>query len=234
MAVSFDPNVTNLSLDLFFNDETLNIFSDASTKKYFDTMSACSGAVAVCKNDIVDQLYEVNSLCTVPAAELRGIRNSLTIALANRNKYRVINLFSDSQIALFGLRDWIYRWYYNPTEEQFYLRNHVVKNQNIMIECFLLLEELRRTNIVNLFHQSAHVEGNYNAIREALVKFKKFNGITGKVDYNFIRYISIWNSHVDNNSRSIIRRTNTIDNDYIDPIEFTAKLNSTLHINRYD
>ena len=234
MAVSFDPNVTNLSLDLFFNNDTLNIFSDASTKKAGNYMAACSGAVAVCKNDLIDELYMIDSQTTVPAAELKGIRNSLTIALANRNKYRVINLFSDSQIALFGLREWIYRWYYNPTEEQFYHKNNPPKNQAIIIECFRMLEDLRQTNIVNLFHQSAHVEGNHDAIKKALDKFRRFNGVTGKIDYNFIRYICIWNDNVDGKTRSMVRSINTVDNYYFDPIEFAPKLNSTLHINRYD
>lgn len=217
------PYCTNFVLEMIYNNNTLNIFSDASMRKRGQFMDSCYGSVAVCKDDIADELFRINSNCTVPAAEIRGIRCSLI--LANKWKYMFtnINIFSDSQIALFGLRDYIYNWKYNPADNMFYNgRNklNLVKNQELYIECFQLLCELKKTNNVNLYHQCGHVDNGKENLINAIEVFKKSNNIHGKVDYNTIRYISIYNNYVDNKSRSFIRRTNVYENEFQDPISF--------------
>ncbi len=217
----------NLSIDMFKNEDTLNIFSDASmrtVKKSTHTLASCYGAVAVHKDQIIDEMFRIQSISTVPAAEIRGIRCSLALALKWRSKFRVINIFSDSQISVFGLRDYIYNWRYNQNTHKYYLGKHgqsnEVKNQELFIECFQMLQELSRTNIVNIFHQSGHVESGFDSIRNAADVFSKSNGIIGTVSYEIIRYISVYNNYVDNKSRSFIRTTNVFDNEYIDAIEF--------------
>lgn len=214
---------TNFSIEMIHNSETLNLFSDASMRTIGKgKLGTCYGSVAVCKDDIIDEVFRVQSLSTVPAAEIRGIRCSITLALQYRYRYRCINIFSDSQIALFGLRDYIYNWYYNPGDNMLYNRHQKlpVKNQELYIETFLMLEELRRTNIVGLFHQSGHVDSFVDDLRESIRVFKKSNNISGKVDYNVARYIALYNNYVDNKSRSMIRRTNIFDNDFHDPVYF--------------
>ena len=73
------------------------------------------------------------------------------------------------RVVVISLRDYIYNWKYNPEEERYYLGNRKseVKNQELLIECFYLLNELRKTNIVNIFHQCGHVDNGFDNIKNA-------------------------------------------------------------------
>ena len=129
----------NFSIDIFKTNDILNLFSDASMRtvsKKDHVLASCYGSVAVNKDTIIDEWFRCQSESTVPAAEIRGIRCSLILALKWRHMFRTINIFSDSQIAVFGLRDYIYNWKYNPEEERYYLGNRKseVKNQELLIE----------------------------------------------------------------------------------------------------
>lgn len=216
------PYFTNFSIDLIHNSDTLNIFSDASMRSIGNRkLATCYGSVAVNKDNIIDEVFRLQSVSTVPAAEIRGIRCSLSLALKYRYMYKNINIFSDSQIALFGLRDYIYKWKYNPNDGLLYNGlNSPVKNQELYIETFFMLMELEKTNNVCLYHQNGHVDSNVEALRKSLDVFKNSNNIHGKIDYNVARYISLYNNYVDNKSRSIVRRTNVFENDFHDLISF--------------
>lgn len=219
------PYYNNFNIEMIYKADTLNIFSDASMRsRSKNVLDSCYGAVAVCMDKQIDEWFRIFSGCTVPAAEMRGVRCSLTLAHIYKPYFKYINIFSDSQLALLGLRDYIYNWRFDPSTQQLYngfkAMSKTVKNQELYVECFGLLEDLRRTNVVNLYHQSGHVENNQASIKKALEVFKKSNHISGKVDYNTIRYISVYNNYVDQKSRSIIRMTNIYENTYIDPVSF--------------
>lgn len=237
MASINRPDLTqyaiNFPVDILKTDDTLNLFSDASMRtvsKRNHILASCYGSVAVNKDTIIDEMFRCQSVCTVPAAEIRGIRCSLSLALKWRHMFRVINIFCDSQISVFGLRDYIYNWKWDSNEERYYLGKHnEVKNQEIFIECFYMLQELRKTNIVNIFHQKGHVDSGFDNIKNATDTFKASNGVRGTVSYELIRYISVYNNYVDNKSRSFIRTLNVIDNDYNDAVEFYSKGNLYLN-----
>ena len=216
----------NFGFNIIYNNYTLNLFSDASMRDTSETtLAGCYGSVAISGDNIIDELIRINSCTTVPAAEIRGIRCSLLLALKYRYNYKVINIFSDSQIAVFGLRDYIYGWNYNPDTKRFYTKGSKfnkaaeAKNQELYIECLSLLLELAKTNIVNIYHQKGHID-NDRALSNAISVFKKSNNINGKIDYNFIRYISIYNNYIDNKTRSILLRTNVREIQYKDAILF--------------
>lgn len=214
----------NFMIDMLKNPDTLNIFSDASMRtrvKSQHILDSCYGSVAVNMDTIIDERFRVISDTTVPAAEIRGLRCSLSLALQYRYNFKVINIFSDSQIALFGLRDYIYGWRYGK-DGVLYNKSYTnaVKNQELFVECFQMLCELRKTNIVNLYHQSGHVENSLDALRKGIEVFKRSNNIKGTMDYNTIRYISLYNNYVDNKSRSFIRGINVYENTFVDPLIF--------------
>ena len=224
----------NFNIDIFKTDDTLNLFSDASMRTVSKTnhiLASCYGSVAVNKDTIIDECFRCQSESTVPAAEIRGIRCSLSLALKWRHMFRVINIFSDSQISVFGLRDYIYNWKYNPEEERYYLgsRKSEVKNQELFIECYYMLQELRKTNIVNIFHQCGHVDNGFDNIKNAAEVFKRSNSVNGVVSYELVRYISVYNNYVDNKSRSFIRTLNVFENYYTDAVEFYSKGNLYLN-----
>lgn len=215
----------NITMSQFYNRETLNIFCDASIIGKNQKYIGCYGAIAVIKDDIVDSIYRMVSETTNNNCEIKGIRAALT--LANRYKYyfKYINIFSDSQISVFGLRDYIYNWKYNPKNGLLYgSTGSPIVNQEIFIECHNMIIELElyRDCIIRLFHQSGHVDNGFGAIKDAAASFKKFNNVHGTVGYDFIRYISTYNNYVDNMSRSILRRSDKTKK-YVDPIIFQAQ-----------
>lgn len=216
-------NYCAIGLDMFYNEYVLNIFSDASMRsKGQKAMDGCYGTVAVVKDQIIDQDMRVLSDTTVNACEIRGIRMAISMANKYKYKFRYINIFSDSIISLLGLRDYIYNWTYDSYTQLFYgSSNKPIINQSVFIECMLMLEELRKTNIVNLFHQKGHVKTNsIEDLKRATKTFATSNNINAKIDYNIIRYISCYNEVIDKDTRSYLNRTNIHQLVFKDPIEF--------------
>ena len=219
-----DVNLT-FSLSQIRNKDTLNIFSDASMRKSNDgTSTGCYYAVAVCEDNILDSLYRFNSCSTVNACEIRGVRNSLLLAMKMRYQFYYINIFCDSQVSVLGLRDYLPNWYYDRNTGLLYnSAKNPVANQSVFVECNTFLTNLKTTNRINLYHQSGHINNGFKAINKAASVFKKSNNIPGTVDLNLIRYISLYNNYVDQMSRSILKRTNIFDNNYVDPVSFSWK-----------
>ena len=216
----------NLTIDMFNNPDTLNLFSDASCdnatfRAKNNKINGCSGAIAVWCDRIIDEDYRVNNDETVPAAEIRGMRLSLSFALKYRYQFRVMNLFCDSQIAVKSLRDYIYYWEYNPKTDMFYGGSgRPVKNYQLILECFAMMQELRKTNVLNVFHQRGHVEPGFDSLEQAKYAFERLNGMYGTVDMDVIRFVSTYNNYVDDKSRRILKATDYKNHYYTDAIEY--------------
>ena len=218
-------------LEMIYNKETLNLFSDASMRKLNkhqrDILAGCYGSVAVCEDTIIEELYRENTFTSVPAAELRGIRCSLYLALKYRFNFRVINIFSDSLYSVQSLRDYCMDWVWCEKEENYrYNKNHTqhkrpIPNQELIYECLALINELKKTNIVNIIHQRGHIQ-NQSDLIPAMDAMKKFNGFNGLISYNVIRYVASYNNYVDNCTRAIVHRIN-INNEYCDPVVFKPR-----------
>jgi ribonuclease HI len=190
------------------------------------TTTGCYGVIAVVCDNIIDQNFKLVSNTTSNNSEIKGLRAAVSMANKWKDCFRFINIFSDSQISVFGLRDYIYNWRYNPNDGLLYgSANKPIVNQEIFIETHYILTELMQitNSSVRLFHQSGHIENGYDKLIYACKTFKKSNKINGKVDINFIRYISTYNNYVDNKSRQTLRNSNRSLN-YIDPISFSYKI----------
>lgn len=221
--------VKDISLDKFYNKSTLNIFSDASIIGSKKNFTGCYGVVAVCEDDVIDSLFRLVSHTTSNNSEIKGIRGAISIANKYKYNFKQINIFSDSQISVFGLRDYIYKWRYNVNNGLLYgTSGSPIVNQEIFIESYYMLLDIINTVPVSIFHQSGHVDNRYDRLKEAANVFARSNNIKGNIDLNFIRYISTYNNYVDQTSRSILRRSNT-EPEFIDPVSFSAKGK----INRY-
>ena len=221
----------SVTLSQFYNSETLNIFCDASIIGRHKNFTGCYGVVAVVEDNIIDSCFRLVSHTSSNNSEIKGLRAAISMANKWKYNFKSINIFSDSQISIFGLREYIYKWKYNPNNGLLYgTAGTPIANQEIFIESHNMLMELSKIqNIpICIFHQSGHVDNSYNKLREAAAVFIRSNNVRGNVDLNFIRYISTYNNYVDQNSRSILRRSN-INLEYIDPVYFEAKGK----INRY-
>ena len=216
---------TGINLSQFYNKDTLNIFCDASIFGRTGNFTGCYGVIAVVKDDIIDTCYRLVSNTTNNNSEVKGLRAAISMANKWKNQFKYINIFSDSQISINGLKDYIYRWKFNPKDNKLYTSSGTpAANQSVFIECHYMMLELESiaNSIIRIFHQSGHVDNAYNSIKQAAVVFSKANNIAGNIDLNFIRYISTYNNYVDQTSRSLLRRSNR-SLEYCDPICFEAK-----------
>lgn len=210
-------------LSQFYNDDTLNIFCDASITGKYGCQTGCYGSVAVCKDEIIDSRYKMVSFTTSNNSEIKGLRASLDLALIYKDKYNFINLFSDSQVSVYGLTNYIYHWKLKDGT-LYTTMNKPVSSQEIFIEAHQMLKELEQSPcIIRIFHQPAHVDNGFNALHNATNSFKKFNDIKGKIDMNFMRYICTWNNYVDNTSRGVLRRNKNDGREYKDALIFTCE-----------
>ena len=142
-----------------------------------------------------------------------------------KNSFKNINIFCDSQISIFGLRDYIYKWRFNPYTGLLYgSTGKPIVNQNIFIESYYLLSNLiaNTNSCIRLFHQSGHIDNRYDQIKEAALVFAKANNVRGSIDLNFIRYISTYNNYVDQTSRTLLRNSN-IQMQYLDALKFNCQ-----------
>lgn len=220
-----------MDISQFYNNETLNIFCDASIVGKPDNFTGCYGVVAVVKDNIIDTCYRIVSNTTNNNSEIKGLRAAISMAYKWKDNFSNINIFCDSQVSVFGLRDYIYKWSYNPKNNMLYTSsNKPAANQSVIIECHYMMKELMNiTNCnIRIFHQAGHVGNTYNSINEASCIFAKSNNIIGKIDLNLIRYISTYNNYVDQNSRRYLKKSD-LNIKYFDPVSFVAKG----RINRY-
>lgn len=216
---------TNIEIKLtdFYNDHTLNIFSDASMGKYNGKGIGCYGVAAVTKDNIIETCYRIVSEATSNESEIKGVRKAISLANKYKNNFKNINIFCDSLYSIYGLINYIYKWKYNPDDHMLYTSSgQVAANQSVFIEAHQMLMDLCSSPVsIHIYHQSGHVDSSFKNIKEATDSFCKFNNFWGKVDYNFIRYISTYNNYVDNTSRSYLRSSDFAPY-RMDPVEFYA------------
>lgn len=200
------------------NPSTLNIFTDASIVnrgKYYD---GCYGAIAVFDDQIIDQYYRVASETTNNNSEIKGLRAGVFLALKHKYQFNIINIFSDSQISIFGIRDRLLYWSVDQITQQFKGKSgDPISSQDVFVEIVYLM--LQYNIKINFIHQKGHVQNDINSLRGAEHVFRTSNGIRGRIDLNMIRFISKWNDMVDNTSRDILMRYDQ-KLKYKDPIEF--------------
>lgn len=191
------------------NPYTLNIFSDASIKdKGYRSYDGCYGAIAVVNNAIIDEIYRVASDSTNNNSEIKGIRAAVLLAIRYGSNYQNINIFSDSQISVLGIRERFPNWNYNPKTHRLYgYDRSQIKSQEVFIE---ILELIRQHNLnVIIWHQKGHVKNTFESLSNASHVFAASNRIREGIDLNLIRYISHYNNVVDKKSRQILMSTST-------------------------
>ena len=204
---------------LFRNPNVLNIFSDASLRARGQETDICYGAVVVCGDEIIDSDYRINSSKTSNYGEAQGVLLALGFAIKYKDRYPVINIFSDSQITIFNIRDRYMNWKFH--NDNYYNKSTgIVQNQSIFVEMMRIICE--NDLKVNFFHMKGHVEQRkFDDVKKAADVFASSNRISGnKVDYGFIRYISNYNTIVDITSRSILARTDIVVNRFYSPFTF--------------
>ena len=206
--------------ETFRQPYVLNIFCDASLKHRGEESDICYGSVAVNKDNILDSIYRINTSSTSNRGEAQAILAGLYLANKFKDKYSVINIFSDSQISILNLRERYKNWEYHDGD--YYIKSGgVLANQDIYSQIikYICDNDLE----INFFHQKGHVNDNkFSDIMHATDVFAMSNRLKCKIDYSFIRYISKYNNIVDAHSRSVLLRMDTIHNKFISPCKFMS------------
>lgn len=200
-----------------------NIFTDASIiKTIYNETIGCSGAICMENNNICK--FEISRDSTNNISEISAIK--LAVELAIENNLKEVNIWADSQWAIYGLTIWNRKWLSNI--DNYILKNssgESVKNQQIFL---LIMKMIVKNNLkINFYHIKGHVASNdIKSVNHAVFVFNKSNGITISRDkiYNAV----IMNNMVDQKTRDIL-------SDYKDiyPIKLTRGIVSPI-INKED
>lgn len=218
-----NSSIGKISLDEIYRTDILNIFSDASIRQVSKNLAyGCHGTVVVCRDTILDRDFKIDVDSTNNLSEIRGLRMAVRMVNKWKTAYKNINIFSDSKISVDGIRHYIYHWKLGNDGLLYNSQNQPVKNQEIFIETYQLLTFIKSTNPslnINIYHQAGHISNGYDSLNKASNVFKRSNQITKFIDLNFIRYISTWNSWIDNFTRSELYRAD-LKIQYEEPITF--------------
>lgn len=199
-----------LMYEHIFNDETLNIFTDASICKTEDETIGCYGIVPITTHKELNNTFPESYLDYVHIArystnndsELRGILSGIFFALQYRQYFKTINLFSDSKISIFGIREWIFNWMHNARNGIMYSTTGEVLNQELIKDIVFTI--LQNQLNINLFHQKGHVDTTVKKLDNAKQVFIVSNDMNTDVDINLISKISYYNNMIDERTRDIV------------------------------
>ncbi len=191
-----------------FNEDTLNIFSDASITKNENETIGCYGIIFVAIDTILEHIpratspYHLNiaRYSTNNDSELRGILQGIFFAAQYQKYFKTINLFSDSMISIMGLKTWIYNWINNTRNGIMYSTSGEVMNQELIKDIVFTI--LNNSLNINLFHQKGHV--NSKNIFDAKQTFIKTNMLNCDVDLELIDAISKLNNSIDEKTREYL------------------------------
>ena len=193
--------MNKLTEDMFFNDSTVNIFTDASITRYCQETIGCAGNNIMVGNMIVAQPMWIIRNTTNNNSEITAILMAVMNALKYKDTHR-INIFSDSKICVFGLKDWIYKWVRNVTPDGIMISSQgkPVANQDIILRIIYFI--LQHNLYVNLYHVNGHINpNNISQLEEAKKTFMVSNNIRGDIDLELIKKLETGNAIVDKITR---------------------------------
>lgn len=207
----------------------MNIFTDASimTSKYGETIG-CAGAVCYENNDICK--YKILRDCTNNISEITAIKLGIELAIENRyRRFETLNIYADSQWAIFGLTKWIRSWSRNTINGIMYNSSGTpVKNQEMFLSVIKLIVD---NNLpVNFYHVKGHVDiHSFVSVANAANTFGKSNNT--HINRSKIYDISEMNNLVDRTTRDLLKSEYIYDRKiihrgFINPIISNKDLNT--------
>lgn len=195
----------------FVNPNVINIFTDASMMPTDGTQQVpgCYGFLTMHGEVEINYGTYIDTYSTVNRAEIKGIKYAVMEAVRLRNMgFRgIINIFSDSQISILGIRERIFSWYNNGN----FLENKSgdkVANQSEYIEIMQII--INNNPYVNFYHMKGHVNlHDSKSVFKASGTFRRSNmhpdTPINNIDLEFIKFISRCNNEIDNRTRWHLR-----------------------------
>lgn len=191
--------------DNVFRDDTLNIFTDAST--YGN--DACAGCVVVRGRleyqEYIEQYLYLENTDSLEA-EMQGIYLGLRMALPYICQHTVVRLFSDSNTSIIWLRDKGSTMQYKSNN--IYLGNSMMNERYGQILYTVVSFILQNNLNIEFYHQKGHVNaGNISDMMTAMEAFNRLNRVNlNDSSLEFIQTISRFNDHVDMQSRALLHQ----------------------------
>lgn len=199
-----------------FNPNTLNIFCDASILKKNEEVIGCPGCVCVETHPdysfrIIDEASYIVRNSTNNDSELRAILLGIHKAIRYRDRFQVINLFSDSKLCIHTLKYWIFNWINNVENgKMINSSSKPVSNQNMIMT---IINEIMNNNLyINLYHQKGHVSIiNNESLANAIRVFKETNYINDIITKELMYNLSYYNDYVDVMTKNVLRNIQILD-----------------------
>lgn len=210
-----DSTINIIGLECIYNDETINIFSDASSRFGESSGLFCYGSIVVNKDTILDQFYAFKDDCTCSYdAELMGLRASLYAALNYKrrfgNQIKNINIFSDSKssiISILNYKGLICKPIYDNNQIIGYTSfrkttKKIPSNESVLNECISIYLELLNIVSISIYFQPSHTFDKCNKKNvlnhmESFAKDFSMQNNIPLVSIELMSYISKYNCIVD-------------------------------------
>lgn len=193
----------------FFNDETICIFTDASSQipDFSKGIKAPYTAPAYCvyhNNMCIEQGATILLNTTSQQGELYALLLGVQAAVKYKG-YR-IKIFGDNQNAIIGIREWLYRWVIDNNNYKNVLGpNGRIKNQDYYMDIIYTI--LGNQIPLELYHVKGHVNiKDIPALEHAKEMFVRSNPFIGDDITNELAYfIAMGNNTVDNYSTTFAK-----------------------------
>lgn len=205
-----------MNIQDIFNENTINIFTDGSilNKDSTGETIGCPGAILVRTNKrysyMDKETVEIVRNTTNNNTEIRAILLGLRLLYGNLDFSKPlprINLFSDSKICVFGLREWIYNWVNCNINGVMYNSSGVeVANQEIFK--YIILMILKNNIPIKLYHQKGHVNVNSEKYINKAIQTFNVSNYCRTSDIELIVEISTYNNYIDNLTRDYLHKMN--------------------------
>ena len=198
-----------IDVDNVFNENTINIFTDASIIKQENGQTiASAGYHSYINKNMVD--YDIRHLqpATNNVGELTAVKMGVLSAIRLKQIYpniNAINLFSDSKLAVYSIREWIFNWVKKERNGIMYnSSNSPVENQSFILA---IIYTILNSNIeINFFHVRSHIDYKYESnINKFKKSFMQENNLSEQITDSLCIALVRNNANVDNMVYSSLR-----------------------------
>lgn len=210
----------------FFNDETICIFTDASSQDpiFSKGIKSPYTAPAYCvyhNNTCIEQ----GATILLNSSSQQGELYALLLGVQASVKYKGyrIKIFGDNQNAIIGIREWLYKWVIDTNN----FRNILgpdgrIKNQDYYMDIIYTI--LGNQIPLELYHVKGHVNiRDFGSLAHAKELFVRSNPFVGNEITNELAYfIAMGNNVVDNYATTFLKS-------YLDNRECTTSGEFAVH-----
>ncbi len=196
------------TLDEFYNDDTICIFTDASHQRTLDGFIKEYTAPAYCvyhKDQCIEQGATILRNSTSQQGELYALLLGVQASVKYKN-FKHIKIFGDNQCAIIGIREWLYNWVIETNNHRHTLGpNGRIDNQNYFMDIVYTI--LGNQIPIELYHIKGHVDprdkGKVDYAKGLFLRSNPFAG--DEVAANLIYYLAMGNNMVDSYSTTMLR-----------------------------